>query len=137
MLAETPSCRKQRGHEVGGPDTHEYPRFRESLPSGEMREGKYAVRFAKSREELDAVLRLRFEVFNLELGEGLETSFRTGRDLMSTTWHAITDGDRRDHATSSARIACKPERWRRQGGAFIRHRVRSFTPAGGSAGRFD
>lgn len=81
MLAETPSLPEQIGHEAGGSETHEYPRFRESLPSGEMREGKYAVRFAKSREELDAVLRLRFEVFNLELGEGLETSFQTGRDL--------------------------------------------------------
>jgi len=55
-----------------------------------MREGKYAVRFAKSREELDAVLRLRFEVFNLELGEGLETLFGPGAIWMSTTWHAIT-----------------------------------------------
>ncbi|HYP27347.1 MAG TPA: GNAT family N-acetyltransferase [Blastocatellia bacterium] len=29
---------------------------------------------------MDAALRLRFEVFNLELGEGLESSFQTGRD---------------------------------------------------------
>lgn len=61
-------------------DLHEYPRFRESLPPGEIREGKYAVRFATNREDLDEVLKLRFEVFNLELGEGLESSFRTGRD---------------------------------------------------------
>lgn len=62
-------------------DTHEYPRFRDSLPSGETREGKYTVRFATNSEELDEVLKLRFRVFNLELGEGLDSSFQTGRDL--------------------------------------------------------
>jgi putative hemolysin len=45
-----------------------------------MREGRYLLRFARTAAELDAVLKLRFEVFNLELGEGLELSFRTGRD---------------------------------------------------------
>ena len=35
----------------------------------------------RSPEDLDSVLRLRFEVFNLELGEGLASSFATGRDL--------------------------------------------------------
>lgn len=61
----------------------EYPRFRDSLPlreMGELHEGKYVVRFAQTLEELDEVLKLRFNVFNLELGEGLESSFLTGRD---------------------------------------------------------
>jgi putative hemolysin len=62
-------------------NTPEYPRFCESLPPSEMREGKYVVRFVRNLEELDAVLKLRFDVFNLELGEGLESSFQTGRDL--------------------------------------------------------
>ena len=62
-------------------DTHEYPRFPASLPTSEIREGKYIVRFAAGRAELDEVLKLRFEVFNLELGEGLESSFLTGRDM--------------------------------------------------------
>lgn len=64
-------------------DTRDYPRFRDSLPLrelGELREGKYVVRFAQTPEELDEVLKLRFDVFNLELGEGLESSFLTGRD---------------------------------------------------------
>jgi putative hemolysin len=64
-------------------ETQIYPRFRDSLPLqelGELREGKYVVRFAQTLEELDEVLKLRFEVFNLELGEGLESSFLTGRD---------------------------------------------------------
>lgn len=54
---------------------------RTAIPSLEIREGSYLVRFARTPEELDAALRLRFEVFNLELGEGLTSSFQTGRDL--------------------------------------------------------
>jgi putative hemolysin len=58
-----------------------YPVFTDVIPQKEIREGHYSVRFARTREELDAVLKLRFEVFNLELGEGLESSFLTSRDL--------------------------------------------------------
>lgn len=43
-------------------------------------DSRYAVRFAATPQELDAVLKLRFEVFNLELGEGLDSSFATMRD---------------------------------------------------------
>jgi putative hemolysin len=50
------------------------------IPPIEIREGRYGVRFARTLAELDAVLKLRFEVFNLELGEGLESSYVTGRD---------------------------------------------------------
>ncbi|HKG14435.1 MAG TPA: GNAT family N-acyltransferase [Pyrinomonadaceae bacterium] len=57
-----------------------YPFLPDSLPRAEFAKGKYVVRFARNAEELDAVLRLRFEVFNLELNEGLESSFMTGRD---------------------------------------------------------
>lgn len=46
----------------------------------EITSGRYVVRLAKTNEEIDAALKLRFEVFNLELGEGLASSFRTGRD---------------------------------------------------------
>ena len=41
---------------------------------------RYQVRFAQTAEDVEAVFRLRFEVFNLELGEGLEASYATGRD---------------------------------------------------------
>lgn len=58
-----------------------YPVCPEFLPRREIDEGQYRLRFARSDEDLDAVLRLRFEVFNLELGEGLDTSVETGRDL--------------------------------------------------------
>ena len=38
------------------------------------------MRFARTPDETDAALRLRFEVFNLELSEGLDSSYLTGRD---------------------------------------------------------
>jgi putative hemolysin len=57
-----------------------YPCLSQAVPPRSLEEGAYRVRFARSLGELDEVLRLRFEVFNLELGEGLEASFATGRD---------------------------------------------------------
>jgi putative hemolysin len=57
-----------------------YPSFPELLPAEEVQAGRYAVRFARSVEDLDQIERLRFEVFNLELGEGLDAAFQTGRD---------------------------------------------------------
>jgi putative hemolysin len=58
-----------------------FPFVRTSAPALEIREGRYLARFARTPEEFDAALRLRFEVFNLELGEGLTSSFQTGCDL--------------------------------------------------------
>lgn len=49
-------------------------------PLREFRESLYTVRFARNEAEVDAALRLRFEVFNLELNEGLEASFINERD---------------------------------------------------------
>jgi putative hemolysin len=57
-----------------------YPAFTQFLPLIEIREGRYLVRFARTRDELDEILRLRFEIFNLELAEGLGSSYSTGRD---------------------------------------------------------
>ncbi|HTX77132.1 MAG TPA: GNAT family N-acyltransferase [Terracidiphilus sp.] len=42
--------------------------------------GRYRVRLARTREDRQAACRLRFKVFNLELGEGLESSYETGLD---------------------------------------------------------
>lgn len=42
--------------------------------------GHYRVRLARNDDELDAVFGLRFRVFNLELDEGLEASYKTARD---------------------------------------------------------
>lgn len=48
------------------------PRARAAMP--------YRLRLADSQADLTAAQRLRFEVFNLELGEGLSQSFSTGLD---------------------------------------------------------
>jgi putative hemolysin len=42
--------------------------------------GRYSLRLAENAEDRDSACRLRFRVFNIELGEGLESSYRTGRD---------------------------------------------------------
>jgi len=61
-------------------DISGYPRYRDYLPTYETSSGRYSLRFARTAADLDEVLRLRFQVFNLELGEGLDDSYRTGRD---------------------------------------------------------
>jgi putative hemolysin len=57
-----------------------YPVCPEHLPPLDRAAGSYRLRFGRSTEDLAAVQRLRFEVFNRELGEGLEESWLTGRD---------------------------------------------------------
>jgi putative hemolysin len=59
------------------PAQHPYP---QSPPNIEIADGRYVVRLARDVEEIEAALKLRFEVFNLELEEGLASSFQTGRD---------------------------------------------------------
>ncbi len=63
----------------GDPVPARWGRYGE-LGIGAARKGRYRARLAEGAGDLDAVLRLRFEVFNLELGEGLASSFATGRD---------------------------------------------------------
>lgn len=47
----------------------------QDLPINLIDNSNYIVRFARDREEVKEAQRLRFEVFNIELGEGLETSY--------------------------------------------------------------
>jgi putative hemolysin len=42
--------------------------------------GRYRLRLAESAEDREAACRLRFRVFNIEMGEGLEASYETGLD---------------------------------------------------------
>ena len=58
-----------------------YPVFPDALPVEVPGLARYELEFARDIELLDEILKLRFEVFNLELGEGLEASHETGRDL--------------------------------------------------------
>jgi len=45
-----------------------------------FQEGQYVIRLARSAADRSAALRLRYEIFNLELGEGLSHSHITGQD---------------------------------------------------------
>jgi putative hemolysin len=58
-----------------------YPIDRRLLPQGAIHHGHYEVGFAQNLGQLDEILQLRFQVFNMELGEGLDASHETGRDL--------------------------------------------------------
>jgi putative hemolysin len=62
------------------PSVRNYPVHGDLIPDERIDRSRYSLRFATTPEELEAVQRLRFEVFNLELGEGLDESFATGRD---------------------------------------------------------
>ena len=43
--------------------------------------GRYRLRLAQNAQDREAACRLRFRVFNLELGEGLDSSYETGLDI--------------------------------------------------------
>ena len=58
-----------------------YPVSPNEIPNRDLQEGRYLLRFAHTEEDLDAILELRFEVFNIELGEGLDSCLTTGRDV--------------------------------------------------------
>jgi putative hemolysin len=80
--------------------TAAYPAHPELVPPGTLRAGRYRLRFAESRADLERVQRLRFEVFNRELGEGLRSSVELGldRDAYDPCCHHLMvihdDGDR-------------------------------------------
>src|SRR5215216_4209569 len=73
--------------------------YSKPIPPVEIVEGHYLVRFARTPEEIDAALKLRFEVFNLELGEGLESSYLIGRDEdeFDSSCHHLIVMDTRDN----------------------------------------
>lgn len=52
----------------------------ESLAGLSIALGRYQARMATAPAEIDAACRLRFQVFNRELGEGLASSWHTGLD---------------------------------------------------------
>lgn len=54
--------------------------FSFAIPTLELTLGRYILRFVQNAEDLDKVLKLRFEIFNLELQIGLKSSYETGRD---------------------------------------------------------
>ena len=75
-----------------------FPIAEEALPRDEVRSGPYRLTFAHTLEELRALQRLRFEVFNLELGEGLASSFESGldQDDLDEVMHHLLISDARN-----------------------------------------
>lgn len=57
-----------------------YPPDPGALPTRVVRDGAYELAFVRSLHELDDVQQLRFAIFNLELNEGFESAYASGRD---------------------------------------------------------
>jgi putative hemolysin len=68
------------------------------VPDNVIKWGRYYARFAKNEEDLQLAFKLRFEVFNLELGEGLEESYQDeqDRDKYDDVCHHLMVFDGRD-----------------------------------------
>ena len=83
-----------------------YPRLAPSLPIPASKPrihaevGRYRLRLAESLEDREAACRLRFKVFNIELGEGLESSYETGLDTDQFDLfceHLLVEDKQQDH----------------------------------------
>ena len=66
--------------ELALPTYSPFPPQTPAPPAIHAEVGRYRVRLAVTSEDREAACRLRFKVFNIELGEGLESSYRTGLD---------------------------------------------------------
>jgi putative hemolysin len=89
------------------PPSTTYPPAPGERPAVAVSHGRYQVRYAADEAELDAVLRLRYRVFNLELGEGLEESLATGRDedpFDRTCHHLLVEDTRSGTIVGTYRI---------------------------------
>jgi putative hemolysin len=76
-------------------------------PSISIEVGKYQIRLAQSLAEREAACRLRFKVFNIELGEGLMSSFSTGLDQDQFDLfcdHLIVEDRSRDEVVGTYRM---------------------------------
>jgi putative hemolysin len=83
-----------------------YPTAPESVPDLLLEAGSYTVRYAVSADDLDQVLRLRYRIFNLELGEGLDESHRTGKDEdeLDARFHHLMIADRTGDVVGTYRM---------------------------------
>lgn len=61
-----------------------YPVAPAQVPPWLVRRAPYRARFARTLADLHAIQRLRYRVFNLELGEGLAESARAATRTSST-----------------------------------------------------
>lgn len=80
-----------------------------SAPASELNTGRYTLRFARTARDLRAVQRLRFEVFNIECGQGLAASYADGLDAdrYDQAAHHLLVCDARGHVVGTYRL--RPE----------------------------
>lgn len=84
-----------------------FPVAEEVLPPDDLVKGRYRLTFVRRAEQLRSVQRLRFEVFNLELGEGLESSLESGLDaddLDEALHHLLIIDERTGKAVGTYRM---------------------------------
>jgi putative hemolysin len=89
----------------------------------------YRAQLAGSKAELKAAFQLRFRVFNLELGEGLETSYRTGEDsdeFDHVCDHIIVSDERDGQVIGTYRLQTGASAARRRG--YYSEREFDFAP---------
>lgn len=77
-----------------------YPIAEECIPRVDLRAQPYRACFAQTLDDVEAVQRLRYDVFNLELDEGLDGSHEIGRDVdvFDTVCHHLLVVDTRDES---------------------------------------
>lgn len=91
--------------------------------------GRYQIRLAESEIEREAACRLRFNVFNLELGEGLISSYTTGMDKDQFDYvcdHLIVEDRSSGEVVGTYRMQSGSEAARRLG--FYSAQEFDFTP---------
>ncbi|WP_420239978.1 GNAT family N-acetyltransferase [Telmatobacter bradus] len=91
--------------------------------------GRYRLRLAETAEDREAVCRLRFKVFNIELGEGLESSYQTGLDtdeFDSCCEHLIVEDKENHRAVGTYRMQSGTTAGRNHG--YYSAREFCFTP---------
>jgi len=95
----------------------DYPLSPASLPANfpVLQSKKYILRLASTEEELESIFRLRFEVFNLELGLGFSTSSHTqmDRDQFDAVCHHLLLISKLT-VKRLALIGCKAIQWLRK-----------------------
>lgn len=89
----------------------------------------YRAQLATSKAELKAAFQLRFRVFNLELGEGLESSYHSGEDTDEfdrVCDHVIVTDERDDQVIGTYRLQTGTSAARRLG--YYSEREFDFAP---------
>ncbi len=87
-----------------------YPRASDAIPSWLSHRAPLRARFARSQRDLEAIQRLRYRVFNLELGEGLASARHTGRDADAydaSSHHLMVIDERAGIAIGTYRLATR------------------------------